>query len=91
MLAADGRLLVDDVVQGLARHPQDLSRTLSCQVQRFETFVLDDATGGAGSSWAYLCFRSLVIIDQRHVVRVAVFKAIDEGPVGAHGHGIKAF
>ena len=29
-------------------------------------------------------FLALVVIDQRDVVRVAVFKAIDEAPVGAH-------
>jgi hypothetical protein len=32
-VGADGRLLVDDVVQGLARHAQDLRRTLDCQAQ----------------------------------------------------------
>jgi hypothetical protein len=61
-------LLVDDVVQGLARHAQDLRRTLDCQVQRLETFVFDDAAGVERlSSWALFCFLSLVVIDQRDV------------------------
>ncbi len=47
-VSADGRLLVDDVVQGLACHAQDLRRTLDCQVQRLETFMLDDAAGWSG-------------------------------------------